>query len=282
MPRRHPDWVKVRFPGSPNYLRLKRILRERKLHTVCEEARCPNIGECWSHSTATFLILGDICTRGCRFCAISKGRPGPLDLEEPKNVARVVGELGLRHVVVTSVDRDDLPDGGAAHFAQTVFWIKSLNPQTRVEVLIPDFRGDLRALETVVGSGIDILNHNIETVPRLYRKVRPGAIYRRSLDLLEAAKRMRADLLTKSGLMLGVGETLEEVRATLADLREVECDIVTLGQYLQPSERQLPVSRYVTPAEFTELKQDAERMGFRHVEAGPLVRSSYHAWTHVQ
>jgi lipoic acid synthetase len=282
MPRRHPDWIKVKFPGSANYLRLKRILRQRNLHTVCEEARCPNIGECWGNSTATFLILGDICTRGCRFCAISKGRPVQLDPNEPKNVAHVVQELGLAHVVVTSVDRDDLPDGGSGHFAQTVFWLKTLNPQTRVEVLIPDFKGDLRALGTVVRSGIDVLNHNIETVPRLYKKVRPGAIYRRSLDLLKAAKEMRGEILTKSGLMLGVGETLEEVRATLRDLRAAGCDIVTIGQYLQPSTQQLPVSRYVTPDEFELLKGEAQELGFRHVESGPLVRSSYHAWSHVQ
>jgi lipoic acid synthetase len=282
MPRRHPDWIKVRPPGNPNYLRLKRILREHKLHTVCEEARCPNIGECWGHDTATFLILGDICTRGCRFCAIGKGRPGPLDPEEPKNVARVVKELGLNHIVVTSVDRDDLPDGGSAHFAKTVFWIKELNPGIRVEVLIPDFKGDLKAVETVVCSGIDILNHNVETVPRLYRKVRPGSVYERSLAVLQAGKEVRPELLTKSGLMLGVGETREEVMTTLKDLRGAGCDIVTLGQYLQPSTGQLKVERYVTPLEFDDLKQEAQQLGFRHVESGPLVRSSYHAWSHVQ
>ena len=225
MPRRHPDWVKVRAPGSPNYLRLKRILREHSLHTVCEEARCPNIGECWGHNTATFLILGDICTRGCRFCAISKGKPVLLDPEEPRNVGLVVKDLGLAHIVVTSVDRDDLPDGGSAHFAKTVFWIKALNPGIRVEVLIPDFKGDHRALETVVRSGINILNHNVETVPRLYKKVRPGSVYLRSLDILKAAKAMRAEVLTKSGLMLGVGETLDEVMAARSEERRVgkEC-----------------------------------------------------------
>jgi lipoic acid synthetase len=281
MPRRHPDWVKVRAPGSPNYLRLKRILRERKLHTVCEEARCPNIGECWGHNTATFLILGDICTRGCRFCAISKGKPVLLDPEEPRNVALSVKDLGLQHIVVTSVDRDDLPDGGSAHFAKTVFWIKSLNPGIRVEVLIPDFKGDHRAVETVVQSGIHVLNHNVETVPRLYKKVRPGSVYQRSLDVLKAAKSIRAEVLTKSGLMLGVGETMDEVMATLRDLRDAGCNIVTLGQYLQPSTNQLPVDRYVTPDEFQQLKIDADKLGFRHVESGPLVRSSYHAWSHV-
>ncbi len=256
-------------------------MRERKLHTVCEEARCPNIGECWSHKTATFLILGNTCTRGCRFCAISKGKPNSLDPEEPQQVAQTVKELGLSHIVVTSVDRDDLPDGGSNHFAQTVLWLKTLNPGIRVEVLIPDFKGDRSALGTVVDSGIDILNHNIETVPRLYRKVRPGAIYCRSLELLNTAKKMRQEILTKSGLMLGVGETIEEVMLTLGDLRDVGCDIVTLGQYLQPSTHQLSVSRYVTPAEFDVLGRNARELGFRHVEAGPLVRSSYHAWSHV-
>ena len=256
-------------------------MRERNLHTVCEEARCPNIGECWSNKTATFLILGAICTRGCRFCAISKGKPNLLDPEEPRNVALVVKELGLAHIVVTSVNRDDLPDGGSAHFARTVFWIRLLNPGTRVEVLIPDFKGDDKALETVVRSGIHILNHNLETVPRLYKKVRPGAVYQRSLNVLKAAKEMRGEILTKSGLMLGVGEGAEEVMTTLQELREIHCDIVTLGQYLQPSEDQLPVERYVPPSEFQELKREAEKLGFRHVESGPLVRSSYHAWSHV-
>ena len=281
MPRRHPDWIKVKSPGSPNYLRLKGILRSHNLHSVCEEARCPNIGECWGHSTATFLISGDICTRGCRFCAIGKGKPALLDPEEPHNVGKVVKELGLQHIVVTSVDRDDLPDGGSAHFAKTVFWIKALSPEIRVEVLIPDFKGDKNAVETVVRSGIDVLNHNVETVPRLYKKVRPGSVYERSLEVLKAAKEMRGELLTKSGLMLGVGETMDEVMATLHDLREAKCDIVTIGQYLQPSTDQLPVDRYVTPDEFQQLKADAEKLGFRHVESGPLVRSSYHAWSHV-
>jgi lipoic acid synthetase len=227
------------------------------------------------------LILGDICTRGCRFCAISKGKPMLLDPEEPRKVGLVVRELGLEHIVVTSVNRDDLPDGGSDHFAKTVFWIKSLNPGIRVEVLIPDFKGDQHALQTVVQSGIDILNHNIETVPRLYRKVRPGAIYQRSLGILRVAKAMRPEVLTKSGMMLGVGETLDEVMTALTDLRMADCDIVTLGQYLQPSKDQLPVERYVTPDEFQELRAEAQKLGFRHVESGPLVRSSYHAWSHV-
>jgi lipoyl synthase len=281
MPRRHPDWIKVKAPGNTNYLRLKHILREKNLHTVCEEARCPNIGECWGNKTATFLILGDTCTRGCRFCAIDKGKPASLDPEEPRNVALVVKDLGLDHIVVTSVNRDDLADGGAGHFAKTVFWIKALNPQIRVELLIPDFEGNLQALRTVVQSGIEILNHNIETVPRLYGKVRPGHSYECSLNILTEAKKFRDDVLTKSGLMLGVGETYNEVVATLQELREKKVDIVTLGQYLQPSTRQLKVDRYVTPAEFKELKMAGEKLGFRHVESGPLVRSSYHAWSHV-
>jgi lipoic acid synthetase len=281
MPRRHPEWIKVKAPGSPNYLRLKRILRQKNLHTVCEEARCPNIGECWGNKTATFLILGDTCTRGCRFCAIDKGKPLALDPEEPRNVALVVKDLGLNHIVVTSVNRDDLPDGGAAHFAKTVFWIKTLNPQIRVELLIPDFDGNLQALKTVVESGIEILNHNIETVPRLYGKVRPGHSYECSLNILSEAKKYRDDVLTKSGLMLGVGETHNEVIVTLEELRDKKVDIVTLGQYLQPSNRQLKVDRYVTPDEFNEFKMAGEKLGFRHVESGPLVRSSYHAWSHV-
>jgi lipoic acid synthetase len=281
MPRRHPDWIKVKAPGNPNYLRLKHILRENNLHTVCEEARCPNIGECWGNKTATFLILGDTCTRGCRFCAIDKGKPLALDPEEPRHVALVVKDLGLDHIVVTSVNRDDLPDGGAGHFARTVFWIKTLNPGIRVEVLIPDFEGSLDALKTVVDSGIEILNHKIETVPRLYGKVRPGHTYECSLSLLQSAKQMRADVLTKSGFMLGVGENSEEVMATLGDLRNSNVDIITIGQYLQPSIRQLKVERYVTPEEFMEFKTAAEKLGFRHVESGPLVRSSYHAWSHV-
>jgi lipoyl synthase len=281
MPRRHPDWIKVKAPGNLNYLRLKQILREKNLHTVCEEARCPNIGECWGNKTATFLILGDTCTRGCRFCAIDKGKPVALDPEEPRNVALVVKDLGLDHIVVTSVNRDDLPDGGAGHFAKTVFWIKALNPQIRVELLIPDFEGNLQALKTVVQSGIEILNHNIETVPRLYGKVRPGHSYECSLNILTEAKKFRDDVLTKSGLMLGVGETYDEVIVTLQELREKKVDIVTLGQYLQPSSRQLKVERYVTPDEFQKLKVAGEKLGFRHVESGPLVRSSYHAWSHV-
>jgi len=279
--RRHPDWIKVRAPASPEYFRTRAILAELKLHTVCQEACCPNIGECFSHRTATFMLMGDVCTRNCPYCAVTHGKVRPLDPDEPRRIADAVARLALNHVVVTSVDRDDLPDGGSAHFAKTVFWIKVLSPGIRVEVLIPDFRGDRRALETVVCSGIHILNHNTETVPRLYKRVRPGAAYQRSLELLKAAKEIREDVLTKSGLMLGLGETFEEVMGTLRDLRQVNCDIVTLGQYLQPSVDQLPVERYVAPGEFQELKIEAEKLGFRHVESGPLVRSSYHAWSHV-
>jgi lipoic acid synthetase len=281
MPRRHPDWIKVKAPGDPNYLRLKRLMREKNLHTVCEEARCPNIGECWGNKTATFLILGDTCTRGCRFCAIDKGKPLALDPEEPRNVALTVKELGLDHIVVTSVNRDDLPDGGAAHFAKTVYWIKNLNAGIRVELLIPDFEGNLAALETVVSAGIEILNHNVETVPRLYGKVRPGHSYECSLSILREAKKLRGNMLTKSGFMVGVGENYDEVMNTLEDLRASEVDIVTIGQYLQPSNRQLQVERYVTPEEFADFKAAGEKLGFRHVESGPLVRSSYHAWSHV-
>ena len=281
MPRRHPDWIKVKAPGNPNYLRLKKLMREKNLHTVCEEARCPNIGECWGNKTATFLILGDTCTRGCRFCAIDKGKPLALDPEEPRNVGLTVKDLGLDHIVVTSVNRDDLPDGGAGHFAKTVFWIKSLNPGIRVELLIPDFEGNLDALKTVVGSGIEILNHNIETVPRLYGKVRPGHTYECSVNILRTAKEMRPDVLTKTGMMLGVGETKEEVITTLHELKENNVDIVTLGQYLQPSAKLMKVERYLHPDEFQEFKTEADKLGFRHVESGPLVRSSYHAWSHV-
>jgi lipoic acid synthetase len=281
MPRRHPDWIKVKAPGNPNYLRLKKLMREKNLHTVCEEARCPNIGECWGNKTATFLILGDTCTRGCRFCAIDKGKPLALDPEEPRNVGLTVKDLGLDHIVVTSVNRDDLPDGGANHFAKTVFWIKNLNPGIRVELLIPDFEGNLDALKTVVSSGIEILNHNIETVPRLYGKVRPGHTYECSVKILKTAKGIQPAVLTKTGMMLGVGESKEEVMTTLRELKESNVDIVTLGQYLQPSPKLMKVERYLHPDEFKELKAEADKLGFRHVESGPLVRSSYHAWSHV-
>jgi lipoyl synthase len=279
--RRHPPWLKVRAPGGPGFTETRATVKALGLHTVCEEARCPNIAECWGHHTATFMLLGDTCTRNCAFCAVRHGRPLNVDADEPRRVAEAVARLGLRHVVVTSVNRDDLPDGGAGHFADTARLIKTLVPATRVEVLIPDFQGDADAVRTVVASPIDILNHNIETVPRLYKRVRPGARYRRSLDVLAEGRRARADCLTKAGLMLGLGETRDEITQVFSDLRDVDCDILTLGQYLRPSAEHLPVERYVTPEEFAALRDDALLAGFRHVESGPLVRSSYHAWAHV-
>ena len=279
--RRHPPWLKVRAPGGPEFAETMATVRELGLHTVCQEARCPNIGECWGHSTATFMLLGDTCTRNCGFCAVTHGRPLAVDPVEPLRVASAVARLGLRHVVVTSVNRDDLADGGAAHFAATVRAIKRLLPGCRVEVLVPDFQGNLASVAEVVASPIDVFNHNLETVPRLYRRVRAGARYARSLAVLEAARRAREGLLTKTGLMLGLGETQEELASVFKDLRSIGCDILTLGQYLRPSAEHLPVERYVPPEEFTALGAEALALGFRHVEAGPLVRSSYHAWSHV-
>jgi lipoyl synthase len=287
--RKHPDWIKVRAPTSPEYFRTKALLAELRLHTVCQEACCPNIGECFSHRTATFMLMGDVCTRNCPYCAVAHGKVRPLDPDEPRRIAEAVARLSLDHVVVTSVDRDDLPDGGASHFATTAGAIRRLRPATRVEVLVPDFKGSHPAVETVVGAPVAIFNHNIETVPSLYRKARPGGNYQRSLDVLDHAKGFgktfdkagsRA-LLTKAGIMLGLGEETSEIESVLRDLRAVGCDILTLGQYLRPSRDHLPVERYVTPAEFAELKGEAMAMGFRHVESGPLVRSSYHAWEHV-
>ena len=283
--RRHPDWIKVRAPTSPEYFRTRTLLAELRLHTVCQEACCPNIGECFSHRTATFMLMGDVCTRNCPYCAVAHGKARPLDPDEPRRIAEAVARLGLDHVVVTSVDRDDLPDGGAAHFAATADAIRRLRPAARVEVLVPDFKGSDSAVETVVEAPVAIFNHNIETVPSLYRKARPGGNYRRSLEVLAHAKnfaKLRAEtLLTKAGIMLGLGEETAEVENVLRDLRAAGCDILTLGQYLRPSRDHLPVERYVTPAEFAELKSSAMAMGFRHVESGPLVRSSYHAWQHV-
>jgi len=279
--RRHPPWLKVRAPGGPEFAETMATVRELGLHTVCQEARCPNIGECWGHRTATFMLLGDTCTRNCGFCAVKHGRPLAVDPAEPLRVASAVARLGLRHVVVTSVNRDDLADGGAAHFAATARAIKRLLPGCRVEVLVPDFQGNLASVAEVVASPIDVFNHNLETVPRLYRRVRAGARYARSLAVLEAARRAREGLLTKTGLMLGLGETQEELASVFRDLRSIGCDILTLGQYLRPSGEHLPVERYVPPEEFTALGAEALALGFRHVEAGPLVRSSYHAWSHV-
>jgi lipoic acid synthetase len=279
--RRHPPWLKVRAPGGADYVETRATVKSLGLHTVCEEAHCPNIGECWGHRTATFMLLGDTCTRNCGFCAVRHGRPISVDREEPGRVAQAVARLGLRHVVVTSVNRDDLEDGGSGHFAATARAIKELIPTTRVEVLVPDFQGNREAVRTVVESPIDILNHNIETVPRLYKRVRPGAVYSRSLEVLAEGRRVRPGCLTKAGLMLGLGEAPDEITSVFMDLRTVDCDILTLGQYLRPSAEHLPIERYVTPEEFAELKEEALAVGFRHVESGPLVRSSYHAWAHV-
>jgi lipoic acid synthetase len=272
-----PDWLKVRAPGSPSYLRLKSLMRDLKLHTVCEEARCPNIGECWTHGTATFMILGDICTRACGYCAIGHGRPHAIDTAEPARVADAVEKLDLAHVVVTSVDRDDVADGGAAIFAETVREIRKRRPKASIEVLIPDFQGNEAALYTVLDARPDILNHNTETVPRLYRLARSGGRYARTMELLDRARTYAPAIATKSGIMLGLGEEWDEVIATLDDLRKAGCAILTLGQYLRPSAAHLPMVRYYHPDEFARLKAIALEMGFTHVESGPLVRSSYHA-----
>jgi lipoic acid synthetase len=279
--RRHPPWLKVRVPGGAGYAETLATVRRLDLHTVCEEAHCPNIAECWAHKTATFMLLGDTCTRNCGFCAVTHGRPLTVDPAEPGRVASAVANLGLRHVVVTSVNRDDLADGGAGHFASTARAIKAKVPHCRVELLVPDFQGNLDSVATVMASPIDVFNHNMETVPRLYRRVRPGARYERSLAVLEAAVDPAGQRLTKAGLMLGLGEEIPEVLAVLRDLRAAGCSILTLGQYLRPSKDHLPIERYVTPEEFEALRLEALGLGFRHVESGPLVRSSYHAWAHV-
>src|SRR3974390_578809 len=278
-----PDWLRVKFFGGERYQNLKRIMRTLNLHTVCESARCPNMGECWEHGTATFMILGDICTRACGFCAVPSGKPvGPPDEEEPLRVGEAAARMGLRYAVVTSVNRDDQPDGGARIFARTIEEIRKRIPGCKVEVLIPDFRGDWNALDTVLQVKPDILNHNTETVPRLYRQVRKGALYERSLELLRRAKATHPDVPTKTGLMLGLGEEKNEVLATMQDLAAQGTDILTLGQYLQPSRDHLPVVRFVHPDEFSEFKHLGEQMGFKHVEAGPLVRSSYHAFDQAE
>ena len=272
-----PRWLRVRAPGSEGYRRLKRLVREQGLHTVCEEANCPNIGECWHHGTATFMILGGVCTRACAYCNVEHGRPGPVDPGEPVRVAEAVRTLGLEHAVVTSVDRDDLDDGGAGAFAATVTAIRSLAPDCRVETLVPDFGGRTDALDVVLTAGPDVLNHNLETVRGQYRRARPGGGYDRALRVLVHARRHRPRVATKSGIMVGLGETRDELAAALGDLRHAGCDIVTIGQYLRPSPAHLPVARYYHPDEFAELKDEALGLGFRHVESGPLVRSSYHA-----
>jgi lipoic acid synthetase len=273
-----PAWLKVRLPAGDNYFALKRLMRGQALHTVCESARCPNIGECWTHRTATFMILGELCTRRCGFCAVPKGRPGgKVDWGEPERVAEAAVRMGLKYAVVTSVDRDDLKDGGAAIFAQTIEALRRRIPGCKVELLTPDFRGSDEALEIVLRARPDVLNHNVETVPRLYSAARRGAQYERSLRLLRRSREIAPAVPTKSGLMVGLGETLEEVCAVLRDLAAAGVYIVTIGQYLRPSREQLPVARFYTPDEFAALKQEGLRLGIRHVESGPLVRSSYHA-----
>jgi lipoyl synthase len=281
-PARKPEWLKVRAPGGPNYIRLKALMRAENLHTVCEEAHCPNIGECWEDATATFMILGDVCTRHCGYCAVTHGRPTWEDREEPERVGRTVATLGLEHVVITSVNRDDLADGGAAHFAATIEAVRRWAPGCRIEVLIPDFQGSATALATVVGARPDVLNHNTETVPRLYKVARHGGRYERTLELFRRARAAVPDLVTKSGIIVGLGETHEELLATMEDLRSVDVQILTLGQYLRPSPRHLEIARYYHPDEFAELAARGRALGFAHVEAGPLVRSSYHAKRQAQ
>lgn len=278
VPVRRPEWLKVRLPGGDNYHELKRIMRGLDLHTVCESARCPNIGECWSHRTATFMILGNLCTRRCGFCAVPKGRPnGTVDWSEPERVAEAAEAMGLKYVVVTSVDRDELQDGGSTIFALTIQALRRRIADCKVEVLIPDFRGSDDALAMVLGARPDVLNHNIETVPRLYAVARRGSRYDRSLRLLRRSREIDPSIPTKSGLMVGLGETFHEICSVLADLAFAGVDIVTIGQYLRPSGDQLPVARFYAPEEFAALKQEGLRLGVRHVESGPLVRSSYHA-----
>jgi lipoic acid synthetase len=272
-----PAWLKVRAPGSPNYVRLQGIMRDLKLNTVCEDAHCPNIGECWHHGTATFMILGDVCTRACLYCAVAHGKPATLDLDEPRRVADAVEKMGLRYVVITSVDRDDLADGGANVFVETIHEVRRRLPACRVEVLIPDFKGEAASLHAVLDARPDVLNHNTETVPRLYRAVRPGGRYARTLELLDRARRYAPGIPTKTGLMVGLGEEPGELVQVFEDLRRAGVSILTIGQYLRPSPAHAVMTRYYHPDEFRELKRLALGMGFAHVEAGPLVRSSYHA-----
>ena len=276
-PAPKPDWLKARAPVGENYHGLKRLARSLGLHTVCESAQCPNIGECWHHKTATFMMLGNLCTRRCGFCAVPKGRPEPIDMDEPRRVAEAVAALGLEHAVITSVNRDDDLLGGARAFALVIEEIRRQAPKCRVEVLIPDFQGDREAIQVVVEAKPEVLNHNTESVPRLYRAVRSGARYERTLELLRYAKELNPTSVTKSGVMVGLGEETPELLEVFRDLAAVQCDILTIGQYLRPSRDHLPMARLYTPREFAELKTEALRMGFRHVESGPLVRSSYHA-----
>jgi len=275
--RRFPEWLRVRMPGGPTYLELRQQLRSSELHTVCEEAHCPNIGECWERRSATFMVLGDVCTRACRYCAVTSGKPLSLDLDEPARLARTVAKLNLRYCVITSVDRDDLPDGGAFIFRQCIQEIHRLLPSCQVEVLIPDFQGNWRALRSVLESGPAVLNHNIETVRRIFHGVRPKGDYDLSMELLRQSKAMAPYIPAKSGIMVGLGETMDELKQTMGDLRSVGCGLLTIGQYLRPSAKHVAMDRFYHPDEFSELERAGYDMGFRHVAAGPLVRSSYHA-----
>lgn len=275
---RKPNWIRAKAPIDPNVLRLKRLIKEKNLHTVCEEAACPNLGECFAHGTATFMIMGDLCTRRCPFCDVAHGRPKPLDENEPENLADAIEIMDLRYIVITSVDRDDLRDGGAGHFVACIQAVRNRMPEIKIEVLVPDFRGRMeRALSIFEQGPPDVFNHNLETVPRLYKQVRPGADYQWSLDLIKNFKASHPEVPTKSGLMLGLGETLDEVREVMQDLRNHHCEMLTLGQYLQPSRHHLAVERFVTPEEFQQLAKDGEAMGFKNVASAPMVRSSYHA-----
>jgi lipoic acid synthetase len=282
LPERKPSWLKVRAPGGQNYLKLKQMMRSLDLHSVCEEAHCPNVGECWEHGAATFMILGNVCTRNCAYCAVAHGRPPKFDATEPERVGQAVARMELRHAVITSVDRDDLPDFGAGAFAEVIRQIHARLPECSVEVLVPDFQGNENSIRAVLDACPEIYNHNTETVPRLYKRCRPGGRYERVMQIFRFAKSYAPDIPTKTGMILGMGETIEEVLAVMRDLRAVDVDILTLGQYLRPSEGHIELDRYVTPDEFRELKDAGMALGFRHVESGPLVRSSYHAWEQVQ
>jgi lipoyl synthase len=282
LPERKPSWLKVKAPGGPNYLKLKQMMRSLDLHTVCEEAHCPNVGECWEHGAATFMILGDVCTRNCAYCAVAHGRPAKFDAAEPARVGQAVAQMELRNAVITSVDRDDLPDFGAWAFAETIRQIHQRLPDCSVEVLVPDFQGNEDAIRMVLDARPEIYNHNTETVPRLYKKCRPGGRYARVMQIFRFAKATAPDIPTKTGIILGMGETNEEVLAVMRDLRAVDVDILTLGQYLRPSDSHIALDRYVTPDEFRMFREAGRDMGFKHVESGPLVRSSYHAWEQVQ
>lgn len=277
-PLRKPEWIRIRLPHGNKVQELKQTLRDNKLHTVCEEAACPNLSECFSRGTATFMIMGDICTRRCPFCDVAHGRPLALDQQEPQHLAETIAAMKLKYVVITSVDRDDLRDGGAGHFVNCIQEIRSLNPSTQIEILVPDFRGRMDiAIELMSNSPPDVFNHNLETIPDLYRRVRPGSDYQWSLDLIKNFKRAQPKVATKSGLMLGIGESIDQVKDVLRDLKAHNCDMITLGQYLQPSLNHLPIERYVHPDEFDELREFGEQLGFSHVASGPMVRSSYHA-----